>query len=101
MRKVVVEHCITPIDIKTLVNRLLVNNDKLIVVYKAKSDNPYYAFLSRTSNYQYGFHCHIGVGTKMTFFHNTLKECLEAAIKGGKEILVFERDEMDKLFKFY
>lgn len=86
------------ISLDDLVFRLQ-NGDKLTVVYRAKSELPYYAFFSKTSHGNYGFRSHCGLGNKMTYMEGDIRASLQAASKAGKDVLVFEREEVDKLYK--
>lgn len=85
------------INVDELIDRIE-RGDRLMVVYKVRSEINYYAFFSKTSHFHYGFRNHLGMNNKMTFKHSTMKLSLEAAIKGGKELLVFEPDEMNQIF---
>lgn len=86
------------ISLDELVDRLQ-RFEKLTIVYIARSELPYYTFFSSTSHGEYGFKHHTSLDIKMTYRSRTIRGSLQAAIKGGKELLVFERNEMDQLFK--
>ena len=82
MKKVI--STVKSISISELVTRLL-EGEAITVVYKAKSEQPYYAFLSKTSYGEYGFRHYTYLSKAMTYRSGNLTECLELAIKGGKE----------------
>jgi hypothetical protein len=98
MKKVITQKKTDTIDLVDLIKRLG-KGDELIVTYKAKSDLPYFTYLSMTSHGHYGFRSPLGLRNKMTYMHPSLEACLDSAIGGGKELLVFERNEMNNFFK--
>ena len=98
--RLVVEEVEKKVSVKQLSEELEITNANLTIVYKVRSDLNNYAFFSKTSHGRYGFRNLAGLTNKMTYLGDTIEESLNAAIKGGKELLVFDRDELDKLYKF-
>lgn len=77
----------------------LLKSSKSIVVAYLTGSEPYYTFFNKLGLNSFGFRPPIFVyGT--TYEKTTIRESIEAAIDAGKELLVIEREEMVKIFKY-
>ena len=100
MKKVEDSHTIS---VEELADRLESGDERLTVCYKAKSEQPYYTFLKslyeiRETRPTFCFQTNLGIRGRRTYSSGSITETLKLAISGGKEVLVFSREEQDLLY---
>lgn len=98
MKKVILSEIAENISVRSLVNMLTYEED-ITVVYKARSDHPYYSFLTKVGN-KFGFMGHLSLEPRITYEANSAEASIKAAIKGGKELFTFDRTEQYQIFNF-
>ena len=72
---------------------------QLTICYKAKSERPYFLFLKKPSYDIYGFQSNLGLDGDYTYQSSSIAETLKLAIGEGREILVFNRNQQNELFR--